>query len=392
MMQNHGQVGHSGGDAPARERLPSFLLSSAGASSGGFGGGVGSGGGGGGGFGSSPGGYPFTGRAAGAEPGSFEEPSATTWPFQARRGGNAPIAFNDRLRSDRGGGGSGGTGTAGRALTGGADGVTDTASPMETGGAAATDGMRTPSRMPPNKSLLDGGAPSVLQLRPPAAAPSTPGSFARGTPRRPSPSPSPSPTITPGGAAVSPRRGVISGSGGAYSGAGGGGDGRWITVFGFSADVESQALREFRRHGDVVRTVAGKGNWLHLLYRTPLQAQVALYRPWRVLAGTDVMVGAVPCTEPDIAREEDDAVERGFLVASPSPSTPATVYPSSSPRSATTTPISATIRSPTTNPALRAPSDLLRRSTAYNNSSHQPIVQTPQRQTGFLDYITGFYK
>lgn len=352
MNQSHGQTpGNS--DGPQRERLPSFLLSSAGGGSTGMPGG------------DTPPTYPFA-RNSVAEPVAFEEPSATTWPFQTRRPGGAPIAFNDRLRSDRA---SGVTGTPLNRRTEDASPIstptTTTIAPYNGTG----DSMRTPSRMPPNKSLLDAGPPSVLQVRPPSGAPSTPGSFARGTPHYPSPASTPGGLLSPG-----------------ESGSVGGGGGRWVTIFGFSADMESQALREFRRHGDIVRTVPGKGNWVHILYRTSLQAQVALYRTWRILSGTDVMVGAVSCTEPDVARQEDDAVERGFLVASPSAaSTP--VPPSSSPETSAKlhhrSPASATLRSP---------SDVLRRGTARNTGATPSVVQTPQRQTGLFDYITGFYK
>lgn len=353
MMQSHGQApGNS--DAPQRERLPSFLLSSAGGGSAGMPGG------------DTPPTYPFA-RNSVAEPVAFEEPSsATTWPFQTRRPGGAPIAFNDRLRSERAGG------VAGAPSNRRTEDASPTSAPttMTIAPHVGTgDSMRTPSRMPPNKSLLDAGPPSVLQVRPPSGAPSTPGSFARGTPHYPSSASTPATALSPGG----------SGS------AGGSGD-RWVTIFGFSADMESQALREFRRHGDIVRTVPGKGNWVHILYRTPLQAQVALYRTWRILSGTDIMVGAVSCTEPDVARQEDDAVERGFLVASPSAaSTP--VGPSMSPG----TPAHLHHRSPTST-TLRSPSDVLRRGTVRNASATPSIVQTPQRQTGLFDYITGFYK
>lgn len=159
---------------------------------------------------------------------------------------------------------------------------------------------------------------------------------------------------------------------------------RWITVFGFARDMESQALREFRRHGDIVRTVPGKGNWVHLLYRTPLQAQVALYKPWRVLAGTDIMVGAVACTEPTVAMDVDENVERGILVASPSANGMAT------PR---VQPELGSMSGPSpARPGLPTPSTVLRRDHGQSVNQSQSIVRTPQRQTGIFEYIAGFYK
>lgn len=137
-------------------------------------------------------------------------------------------------------------------------------------------------------------------------------------------------------------------------------------------------LREFRRHGEIVRTVAGKGNWVHILYRTPLQAQVALYKPWRILAGTETMVGTVCCTEPHVAKEQDESIERGMMLASPAGKTAKDAL--------------STMRSPSQpHSALRTPASLLRRDHIASGGSARSIVRTPQKQTGFFDYISGFY-
>lgn len=45
------------------------------------------------------------------------------------------------------------------------------------------------------------------------------------------------------------------------------GQGRWVTVFGFGPAMQSLVLREFRTHGDIVRHLPGKGNWIHILVR-----------------------------------------------------------------------------------------------------------------------------
>lgn len=327
------------GDAPQRERLPSFLMSSSNTAPA---------------MATTPGptGFPYTpGRAQTVDPPTADGGSGINWPFQQRRPTGTSIAFNDRLRTDRHSGGP--IETPAREPS------------LENPSIPATDSHRTPSRMPPNKSLLDSGPPSVLHLRTPSASPAvqsaTPGSFARNTPRHSSPGMTPT---TANGHAQEVSR--------------------WITVFGFPREMESQTLREFRRHGDIVRTVPGKGNWVHLLYRTPLQSQVALYKPWRVLAGTDVMVGAVPCTEPSVAKDVDDNVDRGILVASPSAN--GTSTPRDQPElRAMTSPSQAGSGLPT-------PSSVLRRDYGQSASATQSIVRTPQRQTGILDYITGFYK
>lgn len=335
----------SGGDpstAATQNRLPSFLLNSSG------------GGGGAGGFSSS--GYKrLSGGANDMQGGGSGIAADPTWPFQAasRRSVGSSVAFNDRLRIDRG--------------------PNDAPTSLQSGSTAANPTYendtptRTPVRMPPNRSLIDSGSPSVLNLRTPSATPSgtaaaTPGSFARTSARY----------STPAGAASGLQSDAP-------------GSDRCVTVFGFPPDLESQTLREFRRHGDILRTIPGRGNWVHLLYRTPLQAQIALYKPWRILAGTEVMVGVVPCTEPDVAKDINQSVERGVLIASP-----AVLRPNSTSNKDSSTPL---VTSPTpARPGLPTPSSVLRREQGNAQTNLPSIVRTPQKQTGILDYITGFYK
>lgn len=236
------------------------------------------------------------------------------------------VTFNDRLREDR--------------------------DPYEPPTVAPE--VHTPStRKPPNRSMLDVGAPSIHSLRSPSASPAT----------------HHTPSTTTGGhygnSTPAPQQPA--------------GTDRWVTIFGFPSSVESQAVREFRRHGEIVRVVPGRGNWTHLLYRTPMQAQVALFRQWRLLGGTDVMVGSVPCTEPSLAKENDEAVEKGFLVASPGARNGASPF----------TLDTSAMRAGAPSPGLRTPSSILRRDPG---SAAQSIIRTPQRQTGLFDYFTGFYR
>ncbi|PXF46712.1 Nucleoporin NUP53 [Gracilariopsis chorda] len=231
-----------------------------------------------------------------------------------------PLTFNDRLRPDRPDDHS----TASRTFM-------------------PSTKPRTP-HVPPNKSLLDTGPPSVRVLRSPSASPAT--------------------SLTPN--SLSARTPTL------------GPQDRWITVFGFGPAMEAQALREFRRHGEIVRTMPGKGNWVHILYRTPLQAQVALQRPWRILAGTETMVGAMPCTEPNVAKLADEQIEKGMLIASPSVATSAPFGTPAPPPSAT--PIN----------SLKTPSTMLRREPA--TVSEPTVIRTPQRQSGIFDFFSGFYK
>lgn len=57
---------------------------------------------------------------------------------------------------------------------------------------------------------------------------------------------------------------------------------------------------------------------VHLMYRKPLQSQEDLYKPCRLLDGTDFIVGSVHCTGPSMANDGDGNENRGKLVASPS--------------------------------------------------------------------------
>ncbi|KAA8493901.1 Nucleoporin NUP53 [Porphyridium purpureum] len=70
----------------------------------------------------------------------------------------------------------------------------------------------------------------------------------------------------------------------------------WVTVFGFPSDLVSGVLGEFRSYGDVLNCVSPpRGNWIHVRYRSRIEAQVALSKRVRLLFG-DVMVGVCECT------------------------------------------------------------------------------------------------
>ncbi|EME32558.1 uncharacterized protein Gasu_03300 [Galdieria sulphuraria] len=77
----------------------------------------------------------------------------------------------------------------------------------------------------------------------------------------------------------------------------------WVTVFGFGPSLQAAVLREFRNYGEIVRYIPGKGNWMHICYRTLLQAQMATGKRIHMVAAT-TMVGAIPCSEQEILREE----------------------------------------------------------------------------------------
>ena len=303
----------TGSSSATPERIPNFLLSSSGAG--------------------------VSGSPNGVQGGSSGIVQASPFGNTPLRGGDvtpqASVTFNERLRP-------GGGGTPSPVVVGGS-------------GAAASTKSSTPARMPPSRSILDAGPPSVLAVKSPggASTPRTPFSTTATVATTPLPG-------TPGLRSAPNME-------------------RWITIFGFPPSLESSVLREFRRHGDVVRTMAGRGNWIHLMYATPVQAQVALYKPWRIVGGGSTMIGIVPCTEPEIAKDMEEQVERGILVASPSaPPTPN----SSTPMIASPSPMHRN---------LRTPSSILKRDVTPNASGTPSAIRTPQRQKGFFGYLADLY-
>lgn len=269
-------AGSSGSPAPStRERLPNFLLSPLG----------------------------------GASPPSGVPSAASPAPM------GASPAFNARLRPANAAPPSGQQMT----LSGGAGlqksenaSRESPASPFDRRVAGAGFGLHhgashTPSsaRKPPTRSLLDSG-PGVMSMQ--------------------SPSPEQTRSLTSSARMASPatpiqRMGLFSPGVPVDKGTAGGAE-KWVTVFGFPAAVENTVLREFRRNGEVIRTLPGRGNWLHIMYRTNSQAQVALHRPWRLVAGGTIMVGITACTEPEAcvsaAEHMDPELSSSMLIASPS--------------------------------------------------------------------------
>lgn len=258
-----------------RERLPNFLLSPLGGA----------------------------GASSGAPSSSSPTPMATSPAFNAR------LRPADAVPSGGQSNAGSGTGDSHRAQHISRD---SPASPFDRRSTGAGFGQHhgtshTPSssRKPPTRSLLDSG-PGVMSIH--------------------SPSPELSRSYTPSTRMISPatpnsRMGLFSPGIPDEKESVNGAD-RWITVFGFPAAMEGTVLKEFKRHGEVLRTMPGRGNWLHILYRTSSQAQVALHRPWRLVAGGTIMVGATDCTEPDAcvsaAEQMDPERSSAVLIASPS--------------------------------------------------------------------------
>jgi len=75
-------------------------------------------------------------------------------------------------------------------------------------------------------------------------------------------------------------------------------DPTWITVFGFPAAAESFILRQFRQYGIILQydSQPTQSNWLHIQYKTKLQARKALSKNGKIIQG-QIMIGVVPCVK-----------------------------------------------------------------------------------------------
>lgn len=69
----------------------------------------------------------------------------------------------------------------------------------------------------------------------------------------------------------------------------------WVTVFGFPAASKAVIMTYFQNIGELVdtREYGGKANWIHMRYRTCLQAEKALSRDGSMIG--DFMVGVKKC-------------------------------------------------------------------------------------------------
>lgn len=276
------------------------------------------------------------------------------------------VAFNERLRVATGGGSAGRAGEGqGRELrpygtpNSGMRGTLRGGFRLTPGGVGGTPGghgmgrSQTPSRMPPNKSLLDTGPPSVMSLKTPSSGGTR---SIQGSPMLSTPFRTPLRPDTPGASGIQAS-------------------GRWVTVFGFSAPLENIVLKDLRRHGNVVRTMRGKGNWMHVMYGDQRSAEMAIYKGVRIIGG--VMIGVISCTEPEVVRQAENDAEKAILVASPGGSTTST--PQDVGRFGTSI-MRSSVRA---SPGLRTPASV-RRDIQMNG------VQTPQPQRGILSSLSEY--
>lgn len=86
----------------------------------------------------------------------------------------------------------------------------------------------------------------------------------------------------------------------------------WVTVFGFPAASSQFVLQHFALYGKIVKYEnPTKGNWLHLMYESKLQARKALSRSGTTI-NKDVMIGVVPCVDQK-AKASVDALNQSIV-------------------------------------------------------------------------------
>ena len=61
-------------------------------------------------------------------------------------------------------------------------------------------------------------------------------------------------------------------------------DPAWITVFGFTSSATAFILKQFRQYGVILQHVINQegGNWIHIQYKTKIQARKALSKNGKV--------------------------------------------------------------------------------------------------------------
>ena len=66
-------------------------------------------------------------------------------------------------------------------------------------------------------------------------------------------------------------------------------DPTWITVFGFTSSATAFILKQFRQYGVILQTVMNQegGNWIHIQYKTKIQARKALSKNGKVIFGIE---------------------------------------------------------------------------------------------------------
>ncbi|KAF0983024.1 hypothetical protein FDP41_011002 [Naegleria fowleri] len=76
-------------------------------------------------------------------------------------------------------------------------------------------------------------------------------------------------------------------------------DTTWVTVFGFPPDKTSYILKQFSNYGTIINHKITNGNFIHIQYKTRIQADKALSKNGKIFDGV-LMIGVVECLDTEI--------------------------------------------------------------------------------------------
>jgi len=87
-------------------------------------------------------------------------------------------------------------------------------------------------------------------------------------------------------------------------------DPAWITVFGFTSSATAFILKQFRQYGVILQHVINQegGNWIHIQYKTKIQARKALSKNGKIYEGK-IMIGVVPCISVPVGAQSNVNLE-----------------------------------------------------------------------------------
>ena len=90
---------------------------------------------------------------------------------------------------------------------------------------------------------------------------------------------------------------------------------RWVTVFGFPPSYTSAILTYFHNLGQIqrVKHANNQGNWIHILYRTKLQADKVLGKNGKILENGTIMIGVMPCRDASVLEEQVEGISLGEM-------------------------------------------------------------------------------
>ncbi|KAG1702037.1 Nucleoporin NUP35 [Nymphon striatum] len=87
----------------------------------------------------------------------------------------------------------------------------------------------------------------------------------------------------------------------------------WVTIYGFPPSAASFLLQQFSQYGTISKhKMPDKGNWMHVCYKSKLQAKKAISKNGKIIGG-NMMVGVKLCV--DVAFEKENSMNMSNISA-----------------------------------------------------------------------------